>query len=121
MAPPPDLSISGISCFMHRKTPRRSISMIWLVLVVVGGRYRLPRLNPRVVEGGIEPAKGFHGLVQGRLHLLSAPHIASDGEGAAALMLDQARRLLIALVGYVGDDDARTLPGSAAARPMPLA
>ena len=28
MAPPPDFSISGISCFMQRKTPRRSISMI---------------------------------------------------------------------------------------------
>src|SRR5204863_7262635 len=82
-----------------------------LFFVVVRGRCRVSRLNPRVVEGGIEPAKGFHGLVQSRLHLVSAPHIASDGDRAAALMLDQAGRLLIALVGYIGDDHARTLPG----------
>src|SRR4051812_25310391 len=71
-----------------------------LFFVVVRGRCRFSRLNPRVVEGGIEPAKGFHGLVQSRLHLLSAPHISPDRESAAALFLDQAFRLLIALVGY---------------------
>src|SRR4051795_5970243 len=49
--------------------------------------------------------------VQRGLHFFTAPHIAPDREGAAALLLDQACRLLIALVGYVGDDDARTLPG----------
>src|SRR4051812_14769506 len=49
-----------------------------LFLVVVRDRSRLFRLDPRVVEGGIEPPKGFHGLVQSRLHLVSAPHIASD-------------------------------------------
>src|SRR3954465_8020291 len=82
-----------------------------LVLVVVRGRCRLLRLNPRVVEGGIEPAEDLRGLVQGRLHLFAAPHVAPDRESAAAPLLDQACRLLIALVGYVGDDDARTLPG----------
>src|SRR4051812_38957088 len=110
MAPPPDFSISGISCFMHRKTPRRSDS-VPLFLVVVCGRCRLSRLNPHVVEGGIEPAEDLHGLVQGRLHLFTAPHIAPDRESAAAVFLDQACRLLIALVGYIGDDHARALPG----------
>jgi hypothetical protein len=81
-----------------------------LFLVVVRGRRRLSRLNPRIVEGGIEPAEDFHRLVQSRLHLVSAPYIAPDGEGAPALLLDQARCFLVALVGNIGDDDVRALP-----------
>src|SRR3954469_16705778 len=82
-----------------------------LFLVVFRGRCRLSRLNPRVVEGGIEPAADLRGLVQSSLDLFAPPHVAPDRESAAALLLDQACRLLIALVGYIGDDHARALPG----------
>ena len=41
-----------------------------LLLVVVGGRSRLPRLDAGVVEGEVQPAKGFDRLVQRRLHVV---------------------------------------------------
>ena len=110
IAPPPCFSISGISYFMHRKTPRRSISMIRfpLVFVVVRRRSWLPRLNARVVEGDIEPAESLDGPVQRRLHVLNSRHVTSDSQRAIAVLLDHARRLLVAPLRYNRDDDARS-------------
>src|SRR5689334_18566796 len=35
--------------------------------------------NTGVVEGGVQPPEGFDGLIQSRLHVLSARHVAPDG------------------------------------------
>src|SRR4051812_6719179 len=113
MAPPPDFSISGISCFMHRKTPRRSMSMIRFhsssSYSAVGAGF-LGSI-PALLKAASSRPKTSAVLSRAAFTSSPRPHVAPDREGAAALFLDQACRFLIALVGYVGDDDARTLPG----------
>ncbi len=82
-----------------------------LLLVVLRGRSRLPRLDARVVEGEVQPPESLNGLGQGRLHVLGPRHVAPDGERPPALLLDQAGRLLVALLGHVGGHHAGPLAG----------
>src|SRR5438128_3723536 len=111
IAPPPCLSIRGISYFMHRKTPRRSMLMIRShsssSTSAVGTNFF--GSTPAFVEGDIQPPKGFDGLVQGRPHVLAPRHVAPDGERPPALFLDHAGRFLVALFRHVGDHHAGTL------------
>jgi hypothetical protein len=52
-----------------------------------------------------------YGLVQSRLYVLGPRHVAPDGERSAALLLDQAGRLLVALLGHIGRHHAGPLAG----------
>src|SRR5439155_23617112 len=110
IAPPPCLSMRGISYFMERKTPREVDldDPVPLLQVVVRGRSRLPRLNARVIEGEIQAPEGFDGLVQSRLYVPGPCHVAPDGERPAALFLDHAGRSLVILFGNVGHHHARS-------------
>src|SRR5438067_719138 len=111
IAPPPCLRMSGISCFMHRKTPRRLMSMIRfpLFLIVVRSRSRLPWLDARVIEGEVQTAEGFNGLGQRRLDVLSPRHVAAGGDCPPTRLPDQAGRLLVVMVGHIRGHHAGSL------------
>ena len=72
-----------------------------LLLVVVGGWSRLLRLDARVVEGEVQPSESLARLLERGLHAVGLCDVAPDRQCAAALLLDQARRFLIALLGDV--------------------
>ena len=79
-----------------------------LLQVVVRNRGRIPWLNARVIEGEIQAPEGVDGLVQSCLHVLGSCHVAPDGKGSPALLLNQAGRFLISLFGNVGQSHARS-------------
>src|SRR4029450_5239261 len=64
-----------------------------------------------VVEGNVETTEGVDRLVQCSLHVLRPGDVAADGESAAAEFGDHAGRLVVALVGDVGDHDSCALSG----------
>jgi len=80
-----------------------------LLLVVVCGWSRRPRLDARVVEGEVQPPEGFGGLGEGRLHVLGPRHVAADGERPPALFLNHADRFLVALFRHIGSHHAGPL------------
>ena len=82
-----------------------------LLLVVVRGRGRLLRLDAGVVEGEVQPPERLDRLRQGRLHVLGPRHVAPHGDRPPALLLDQAGRLPVALLGHVGGHHAGPLAG----------
>jgi len=70
----------------------------------VGGRFWL-LFGAGVVEGGVQAPESFHCLGERTLHVLAACHVAVDGEGLAAELLDHPGRVLISLLVDVGYDD----------------
>jgi len=120
IAPPPCLSISGISYFMHRNTPPRLIRMlrshsssVISEVAVIG--FSTP------VKGKVEPPEGFERLVQSSLHVLSPTHIASRDKGPRTEFLRPVSWLPCSETSATGTLAPSRANASAVARPMPLA
>src|SRR5437899_10374863 len=122
IAPPPCLRISGISCFMHRKTPRRLVSMI---------RFHSSSSYSAVGAGflGSMPAllnaKSSRPKVLSKAALTSAARVTSHRTASARPPCASIMRAVSWLP--CSDTSATTTlapswaNASAAARPMPLA
>jgi hypothetical protein len=65
----------------------------------------------RIVESDVQAAEPLDAGVQRRLDVVLTRDIAADGERLTAALLDQARRLLVAVSGDVGDHHACTFAG----------
>ena len=90
MTPPPARSMSGISCFMHRNTPRRLTSTIRSHSSSVISAIGVDRLlDAGIVEREVEATERLDRSVQGGLHVLGPRHVAGDGESAPSGLLDQ--------------------------------
>jgi len=92
------------------------------LLVVVRGWSRLPRLDARVIEGEVQPSESLARLLERGLHVVGLCDVAPDRQCAAAFLLDQARRFLIACSAT---SPTTTLAparakAKAVARPIPL-
>src|SRR5207244_2911845 len=111
IAPPPCLSIRGISYFMHRKTPRRSMLMIRShsssSTSAVGTTFF--GSTPALLKATSSRPKASTVLSNSGPHVLAPRHVAPDGERPPALFLDHAGRFLVALFRHVGDHHAGTL------------
>ena len=76
----------------------------------VGGRFWL-LFGTGVVEGVVQAPESVHCLGERALHVLAAGHVAVDGEGLAAEVLDHPDRVPIALLVDVGNHDVGSFPG----------
>jgi hypothetical protein len=73
---------------------------------------RLDRLlDARVVEGDIQAAEALDGRVERRPQLVVVGHVAGHRQRLAAGLLDQPRRLAVAVLRNIGHGDRRTLGG----------
>jgi hypothetical protein len=86
---------------------RQAVALI--VADLVGRLDRL--LDAGVVEGDVQATQPLDAGAQRRLDVVGPRYVAGDGERLAANLLDQLRRLLVAVGGDVGDYDACALAG----------
>ena len=67
--------------------------------------------RPGVVEGDVKTPERADRLVQCGLHVLGPGHVAADGKSLPAEIGDHAGRLLVALIGDIGEHYAGALSG----------
>src|SRR4051794_16909942 len=79
-----------------------------LLLVILRSGCWLLWLNTSVVEGEVQLSERFDGSVHCRLHILQPRHVAPDRQRAASLLLDEAQRFLVTVLGYIGKYHVRT-------------
>ena len=72
------------------------------------GVSRLAAGSTGVVECDVETPERVDRLVQCSLHILGPGYVATDGESTAAEFLDHPGRVLVALVGHIGQHHAGT-------------
>src|SRR5215208_8520149 len=109
IAPPPFFSINGISCFMHRKTPRRSTSTIRSHSSSVRSARRHRLFDTGVVEGEVEATERLGRLIQRGPHVMGPRHVTLDGKRSPPGLFNEAGRLLIAFFRKVGKHHVRAL------------